>query len=238
MYLMQRLKPPRPGPPGMKAAHHVFGGGLLGLSQGAWDALDPVCTLDYMGSAEYEFGAVPAFFRAWVEQEQELDLWYFDLKPGEYEVTYLRGRKTKRPLPPVQTRRVYGIRTKDSRFSRGDIEAAFRKVALGKTHVKSGAYHTRALDPVEEWDMGHRAVLGWLCLEENCALFTDETMWRGFATLFGAEAESPPPLDLTPNWAAYKKPELVAAAVQLGCVSTKTEANKLSKQALVDLLSE
>jgi hypothetical protein len=150
-----------------------------------------------MGSSEYEYGAAPRFFQAW--DGQELDLWYFDLKPGEYEVGYFWHRNAKRPLPPVQTRRVYGIRTRDSRFSRGDIEAAFRKVALGKTEVKGGAYHERALDPVGEWELSFWAILGWLCLEENCALFTDEGMWRGFATLFGAVAESPPPLELTPT---------------------------------------
>ena len=64
-YLIQRLE--KPMLPMKLAGHEIkdnifsFGGGLIngGLSAVAMDLLRPILSFDYMGAAEFEFGAVP-----------------------------------------------------------------------------------------------------------------------------------------------------------------------------------
>lgn len=63
-YLIQRLLPPFENPkPKLEALTEAFsfGGGLQngGLSEEAMNLLRPLFRFDYMGAAEYEFGAVP-----------------------------------------------------------------------------------------------------------------------------------------------------------------------------------
>lgn len=64
-YLIQRLQQPYKGTAQGPLAHDnpfAFGGGLRngGLTKDAMDILRDIFTFDYMGSAEFEFGAVPA----------------------------------------------------------------------------------------------------------------------------------------------------------------------------------
>lgn len=59
-YLVQRLNAPRLATP------FDFGGGLLngGINKEAMDIINKVLSFDYMGSAEFEWGAVPAALSA------------------------------------------------------------------------------------------------------------------------------------------------------------------------------
>lgn len=61
-YLVQRLNAPHPGCNGIFS----FGGGLKngGLSEDAMKLLRPIFSFDYMGSAEFEFGAIPKCFHS------------------------------------------------------------------------------------------------------------------------------------------------------------------------------
>lgn len=63
IYLVQRLTTPSPskGPLGALANAFSFGGGLVngGLSKEAMALLQPIFGFDYMGSSEFEHGAVP-----------------------------------------------------------------------------------------------------------------------------------------------------------------------------------
>lgn len=60
-YLVQRLNAPHVG----YDNPFSFGGGLSngGLSENAMELLRPIFSFDYMGSAEFEFGAIPKFFQ-------------------------------------------------------------------------------------------------------------------------------------------------------------------------------
>lgn len=65
-WLIQRLKAPEKSAiPGMVFNPFSFGGGLSngGLSPQAAVILSTVCSFDYMGAAEFEFGAVPKAFK-------------------------------------------------------------------------------------------------------------------------------------------------------------------------------
>ena len=57
-YLVQRLQKPYPG---CENNPFVFGGGLCrgGMNETAYKLLNQIFRFDYMGSAEFEFGAVP-----------------------------------------------------------------------------------------------------------------------------------------------------------------------------------
>lgn len=60
-YLVQRLLAPQEGVLGGRDNPFSFGGGLKngGLSDEAMDLVRSIWSFDYMGSAEFEFGAVP-----------------------------------------------------------------------------------------------------------------------------------------------------------------------------------
>lgn len=60
-YLVQRLTKPMGGRMGAFSEAFAFGGGLRhgGVSDGAMDLLRQVFAFDYMGAAEFEWGAVP-----------------------------------------------------------------------------------------------------------------------------------------------------------------------------------
>ena len=62
-YLIQRLLAPYKGKPGVLSIANIFafGGGYKngGLSDNAMDLIKDIFQFDYMGSAEFEFGAVP-----------------------------------------------------------------------------------------------------------------------------------------------------------------------------------
>jgi len=189
-YLMQRLLPPREktGSP-LDIAHRVFGGGMLGLSESAWDLMDQLCRIDYMGAAEFEFGALPKFMRSWQERADEgFDLWCFKMRPGEYKPNWDREWVTKgKPFPPLQERIVYCIRPKEGKYGREYIEDQFRRVARGSVRCKEDAMTRRALDPLES---DYRKVSGWIVLTADCMIFVDEKMWRNFAELFGGDVSS------------------------------------------------
>ena len=239
-YLMQRLLPPREktGSP-FDNAHRVFGGGMLGLSESAWDLMDQLCRIDYMGAAEFEFGALPQFLGSWQERAEEgFDLWCFTLKPGEYKPNWERGfrRAKSNPLPPLQERIVYCIRPKKGRYGREYIEEQFRGVALETVRCKEPANTRGALDPLES---GYHKISGWIVLTADCMIFVDAKMWQDFAELFGGDVSSVeiPKVAEKPNYAAMKKDQLVQAAVALGMVRNKTEAGKIKKAELINLLS-
>jgi hypothetical protein len=65
-YLIQRLEEPWGGMAQFKDNPFSFGGGLRngGLSQEAMDLIRGIWSFDYMGSAEFEFGAVPEALNA------------------------------------------------------------------------------------------------------------------------------------------------------------------------------
>jgi len=95
----------------------------------------------------------------------------------------------------------------------------------------------RALDPLES---DYREVSGWIVLTADCMIFVDEKMWRDFAELFGEDVSSVeiPKVAEKPDYAAMNKDQLVQAAVTLGVAQSKTEAGKIKKAELINLLQE
>jgi len=237
-YLVQRLLPPnklRLGPNSI-APHRVFGGAMLGLSEKAWDVLDEVCTVDYMGAAEYEFGTLPKSFGGLLDSAKagELRAFAFTLTPGERKLSWDRGwHGTKGPLPPAQTVCIYGF-GRESDLE--EIQKRIRSLTSEEKgiYVKSGTRLVESLDLdlLSKKRLGDPTV-GWFELNNLFMFFSDRKMWEDFCTLFGVETCEVPEIPVAPDYSKLGKKELCSVALNLGVCRTKTEANKFSKKDLL-----
>lgn len=191
-YLVQRLEKPRirkgEGPLSALAADNPFsfGGGFRngGLSSEAMDLLRPLFSFDYMGAAEYEFGAVPEGFQrlAQFADSGDLEAYYFDLPLKEVKQHWAdKSRKQ-----PTGSARIYLLAPHDWM---PEVEKRVRDwAAMNKDafDVKRGVFLDSALrpDPTRKFESD---VAGWFELNNGFMFFTDETMWRGVARIFGVE---------------------------------------------------
>ncbi len=242
LYLMQRLQAPRQhtkteGP----KIHHVFGGAALGLSGDAWKVLDAICTLDYMGAAEYEFGTIPRFLHSFALRREDIRPFVFVLKVGEYNGHWERRHiLVERPLPKMQNHVIFGLHIGNDQHEAA-LEEAFRLVAQRSSavYVKEGARMESALDPIKDHENTSRP-LGWFCLEDDAMMFVDQTLFESFSELFSVDLAGfdIPVMDKMTDWALMKKSEIVAAAVAMGVVKTKSEANRIKKADLVAALED
>jgi hypothetical protein len=251
MFLMQRLNAPRAHnmTDGVKL-HHVFGGGLLGLSEDGWKVLDEVCTLAYMGSAEYEFGVLPKFLTSWVAGHANLRPFAFVLKPGDYKTAWGRDTRSSRksaapPMPPLRSKVIYGLVRVSAGTGKKEVQAletAFRAVASGELYVKAGARIDAALDPERDrkppYALRDDGPQGWIALGHDAMFFCAESMFEGFASLFELDLTDfeAPEVPALPDYATWAKPDLVHAAVASGICHTVTAARKQKKAALVEQL--
>lgn len=240
-YLLQRLEAPLPHKAlaGEVLSHHIFGGGMLGFSKAAWGVLDPICTVAYMGAAEYEFGTLPSSFSRIGDMAKEglLTTFAFVLSPAERTLNWQRKSrwdKNKAKFPPAQYVTIYGLCSKNQVAEiRERVESLCRNA---DKHRSKGEHNIdSSLDPLSDYQ---KRTLGWLDVDNSFLFFRDETMWRGFCLLFGVtELCDIPSTPTVVNYGAMKKDELVRAAVSLGVTRTKSDATKLSKKDLVSLLS-
>src|ERR1700753_1566668 len=78
-YLIQRLLAPHKKEGLLSALGDAFsfGGGYKngGLTQEGFDLIKSIMRFDYMGAAEYEFGALPAFFKELVTGIKDYGTW-------------------------------------------------------------------------------------------------------------------------------------------------------------------
>lgn len=182
-YLIQRLNQPYRGNHVLgKTNPFAFGGGLKngGLSDEAMGMLADVFQFDYMGCAEFEWGAVPEALQKMAKMQ--LGATSFTIPLTEVQKDW-RDKNDKEPegegtiyvigqtadLPEIETR----IRAwaKDDHYSEDG-----RRCLLEPTRLAS------TLRPASEYD---GRTVGWLELDNGFAFFTDERMWRETAQIFG-----------------------------------------------------
>jgi hypothetical protein len=200
-YLIQRLKKPFPQPKTESTAGKLlrdnpfcFGGGLKngGLSDKAMCILREIFSFDYMGAAEYEFGAVPEALSKMTEAK---DLIAKELKvmakPNDMDFRQQFGRKKgdkKVVLPKPGKRTVYCIASdellshaegiielcaKDGRPA-GIIDFVGLQTSLfAKELVESGVYK-------DDFNLA----VGWLELDNGFMFFTDHEMFRKCCVIF------------------------------------------------------
>lgn len=180
-WLIQRLRQPTGG-------HNVFafGGGFKngGLTDEAMAIVNEVCSIDYMGAAEFEFGAFQKSLAKMAEEKEQLIL-------GSFEVDYrydFRGWRDNPSKVYEGKKRVYYLCTKDQE---AEVKERIEKWAMKEHwgHTKEAVCLCEAMAEIPK-DV-NRGVVGWFELDNSFMFFIDEKMWKGACeTLFGIKTPS------------------------------------------------
>lgn len=157
----------------------AFGGGLRngGLSDEAMGLLADICSFDYMGAAEFEFGALPEALSRML-QSGPLDGFKLDVELPKKRSVWVKQhdgecKDTVYVLCPAQWRDEVVERVE--RFAQGDTAGTRERVVLEES------IRVRAKGEEEP------RIIGWIELQNGYMFFIDETMWRGFCKLFGVK---------------------------------------------------
>lgn len=194
--LIQRLKLPRPNNNG----RFGFGCGLPrgGLSLEAWELISPLCSFDYMGAAEFEFGALAnAFAKLW-DAKRQLEAWQMVVYSGpEFNNTGKMHMYNQKALEKI--RRTYSIGASVFVLSPRNIHPLVAdcifSIAVGDdgflkepTCLRNTMFTSPSWVRGEEDEWVKNMARGWIELDNGFMFFADEEMWRGFANIFGVVA--------------------------------------------------
>lgn len=180
-WLVQRLKRPLRDAGTIHNAF-AFGGGLRngGLSGDAMGLLRDIFRFDYMGSAEFEWGAVPDALSGLAKDRKQL-VGFSLTVPLKFVPPNWR---IKNDTPPDGDATIYVLCRKQHR---GEVQARIILWASGHEELKERTDLPASLRPYHDWD---GETCGWLELNNGFFFFTDEAMWRSATALFGTGAQS------------------------------------------------
>lgn len=213
-YRIQRLKPP-PKTERHALITQAFGGGMLGLSPDAWKLCQKIFDFDYMGNAEYEFGAVPTALKNIVTERADYRAWSFTIKSIEitagwwrqramdtYRRAEIKAAKERKEKPPRMSPKhkkelaekagapipdyiVYVISHKEQ--NPAIVEALIRKVGDGKMVTKGAPRFILDKEPGGYDD----EIIGWFDLNNEILWFSDKSVFDNFTETFeiGAKPE-------------------------------------------------
>lgn len=170
-WLVQRLHKPQ-----------SFGGGLLngGLSGEAMHLLRDVFSFDYMGAAEFEFGAVPKALQAIAKDHRLLVAGSLSIALKDVQ----KGWDEKHAPPATAEAEVFYLcRTEHVR----EVTERIRAMAAKDHNLKESTRLPSTLRPSREWD---GETVGWIELDNGFMFFTDREMWERTCALFGVKAVS------------------------------------------------
>lgn len=178
-WLLQRLQKPwkeEASKMQLLADSLSFGGGLVrgGFTKEAMDMLRKVCRFDYMGSSEFEWGAVPNAFY-WVFERHD------EFKTGEMEVTctgtdYEAGKKKRKHVEKTVTAKIYYICLPDHEDKWKEF---INKCAAHKEELKEISMLSYNL--INE---SSSRSCGWIELGMGYMFFTDKKMFDDMCGLF------------------------------------------------------
>jgi hypothetical protein len=167
-HLIQRLQKPSSGIGISKDNPFSFGGGLIngGLSKDDMNLLRSIWSFDYMGSAEFEWGAVPNALSFLAEQSSKNNLVAFKIIFNKDKIVYYVC-----PIPYEEE-----VRRRISQLYRMDKKIDLKehcglKEYFDKKNVESDGYARRNL--------------GWLELDNGFAFFVDKNMFEKFCKFIG-----------------------------------------------------
>lgn len=177
-WLVQRLKKPykRDNP-------FAFGGGLRngGLSDEAMEILRGVFSFDYMGAAEFEFGAVPKILQEMARSADVYEAFSFTFPLAKVA----KGWRDKSEGDPIGDATIYVICHKDDKKEvQKRIMSWAAKQYDPKNQLKEMTMLPQTLRPDSDWETG---VEGWLELDNGFFFFLDKEMWKNVADMFGLE---------------------------------------------------
>lgn len=173
-----------------------FGGGGGRLSPQALELLLPVFSFDYMGAAEYEFGAVPEALSMIFETAKAEKLFFstLDIKVKDIKERSLIGERNPRTWESCP---VYIIGNNDNQE---EISRRVRLLAIdemgcmaeGRKQAHEGMWvrDSVQLDRFLAWEPAYdRHPIGWLELNNGFFFSVDRQMTEKFAKLFGLLSE-------------------------------------------------
>ena len=191
-WLIQRLNKPFKFPEGHLTKGRdnpfSFGGGLPngGLSKEAMACLRSVFTFDYMGSSEFEWGAVPKALCSMVVSIQDLTAKSFEVDQGDVSFGKWEERYFKKPVKGV-TKTVYVI-AKDSH--QVPAENYIRSLIGKEPELKERTrFHEALLEPSDSAEDWRTKTQGWLDLDNCLLFFTDKEMFEKMKVLLEAPKE-------------------------------------------------
>lgn len=184
-WLIQRLQKPHSWEIGGRQVDNPFAFGARGPSGGlsteAMTLLRPIFSFDYMGAAEFEFGAVPKALAGIFDQAADYHAFAFSWPLAEVQKSW----RDKSTAVPDGDATVYVIchKTWDD-----EVKARIRGWASSSNdrhfRLMELTMLAGALRPHDEWDSGR---CGWLELDNGVFFFTDREMWEATAGLFGID---------------------------------------------------
>jgi hypothetical protein len=167
-WLIQRMQKPTG-----KVNPFSFGGGGSGFHPDVSDQLKDVCSWDYMGAAEYEFGSTAKAFNRMILAKKKL-------KAGLFKVPYKYDRRAWGSDPAKQFEgdgKVFYICPKKA------IKEIQTRIAKWAIDYEYGDTRDQVkLDEALANDTGpyRPSCCGWFDIDNDFMFFTDEKMWREF----------------------------------------------------------
>jgi hypothetical protein len=177
-WLVQRLGAPR----GFDNPFS-FGGGLRngGLSDDAMTLLRSIFSFEYMGAAEFEFGAVPEALSKLAKHAEHLTASSMSIPLAQVAKPWSDRTKTI----PSDDAEVYTL------CHRADLETAHLRILAWAAGDRDQDFATKeriGLSDVLRPGTYIPDTCGWLELNNGFMFFTDRTMWEKTCSLFGIEA--------------------------------------------------
>lgn len=171
-YLVQRLSK---GHGGAVDNPFSFGGGFQngGFNKEFMDVIRPIFEFDYMGSAEFEFGAVPEAMQFIVNQAREKNLDAGIVLVGDNEPVYVIC-----PVPYVDEacRRIKQMRKGELRL---------KESTMLDRYFEGGPWSKVKGKP----DPSDQRICGWIEIDNGFMFFTDRNMWLQVCALFEITAK-------------------------------------------------
>ena len=199
-WLLQRLKPPFANQSELTERWNSlsFGGGYKngGLSDEALKLFSQFIQFDYMGAAEFEYGAVPKAFKAMTQPGSELTasrhavsgpryVGFFDLKGSPDE----RRQEKARREQEIRTAEIFILSPKRLLPHVEEIIDQLARLGNDRGELQETADFPRAAfgDPKSDRYLN---TVGWLELDNGFMFFTDRTMFEACARIFGVEVSA------------------------------------------------
>lgn len=182
-YLIQRLKKPfKLNEPSdmMKAFSEAFsfGGGKVrgGISKEAWEVLSRIWRYDYMGSAEFEFGAVPKSLDRVIGLREENKLVKF-----EFNVIAKRFNYKKEEYETGEAI-VYSVCNENDK---ADVEKFVNQMAHYNNNLRTKEYVglSENMCGIEHLS----DTVGWHDIDNDYLFFTDKEMYDNFCKILKLE---------------------------------------------------
>lgn len=167
-YLVQRL---HKGHGGKVDNPFSFGGGFVngGLSEEFMKVIRPIFSFDYMGSAEFEFGAVPEALQFIVNEARK----------GDLEAGVLAVGEEKFPVYFIAPRTyIEEVAKRIKMLFEGSVRT---KEHVGLREYFKGSSWSKTPGRPNEYDQQNK---GWIELDNGFMFFSDKGMWLDVCDLF------------------------------------------------------